>query len=219
MVGQRAVSFVARFLFETNFVLPLYLSWNKLLIDWNSLTWKKWLISLSWKRWLIAILWKWLILALYQKWSGIRTKAYILIQLWSLTEFQFLELVSFLISFSDLFTSNLRTCVYPRGQWFSNNEMQSSSSPDFCILTLYDESLFPFMRYWLVTLVVIFTTFLIYTCPTFEFWSSVIWTLFNNLSPNLNFWYLYYLNTFSLIYFHFFVDIFVLKHFSLIFYF
>ena len=100
----------------------------------------------------------------------------------------------FPISFSDLFTSNLRTCVYPRGQWFSNNEMQQSSSPGFCILALHDESLFPFMRHWLVTLVVIFTTFLIYTCPTFEFWSSVIWTLFDNLFPN--FWSLYNLNTF-----------------------
>ena len=149
------------FLFETNFVLPLYLSWNKWLIDWNSLTWKKWLISLSWKRWLIVILWKWLILALYQKWSGIRTKAYILIQLWSLTELQFLELVCFLISFSDLFTSNLRTCVYPRGQWFSNNEMQTRPSPGVCILSYIMNPFFPQ------------ETLTIYACSDFHYFCDI----------------------------------------------
>ena len=186
--------FVAGFLFETNFGLPLYLSWNKWLIDWNSLTWKKWLISLSWKRWLIVILWKWLIWALYQKWSGIRTKAYILIQLWSLTESQFFGTGYFSDQFFWSLYKQFTNLRLSPGQWFSNNEMQSSSSPDFCILTLYDESLFPFMRHWLVTLVVTFTTFMIYTCPTFKFWSSVIWTLFDNLFPN--FWSLYNLNTF-----------------------
>ena len=110
VIGQHVVSFVAECL-RRIFVLPLYLSWNKWLIGWNSLTWKKWLISLSWKRRLIVIF-----------------------QVWSLTEFQF---------FGTSLQAIYEIEFIPGGQWFSNNEMQPSSSPGVCILSYIMNPLFP----------------------------------------------------------------------------